>query len=358
MPPSNEYKFNINTKSRAYFFLKQFRFNTDAHPIRTSRKELKYRIKTLVTQQEELMIEGLTNTLQCDKREALRIAFYEVCRRAPSKPRQIKIYIPYASRSSTLQGHTSRDRELVVSLTKSEKDTLLSLANDFDLSEKEVFRLAFIWLQKSIKSGAIKNIHKCKLIAQDKLARQWSRENKGKEPNPNTKNLRGEIEAWAEIYEMEGEIRDVLPMNPYVEDLFTKDWIPKEELFDEALTLGEDIRRLDAQERRIFSTMYLWEVSREEAELMVNDAYEEYNRYMKMSKRELVQEHKKALEEQKKSQEAMEEFELKQREEKLERAKDTDYDLERQEYKDKETQRIKDLVIDFYRKDKQTNELP
>ncbi len=182
-----EYKFNFNSKSQTWFLIKQNRFDTTMHPIITSRKIFKVHNETLVSHQEKQELEGLVNTLQCDERGAIRIAVYEAARRGSERTRGT---IEKASRSLTIAGHTKREKELKVSLPCSEKEKIMELATKLDLSEKEVFRLAFIWLANGVKSGAIKNIRNCKLISQDKLAQKWSRENIVKAPNPTVQKLK------------------------------------------------------------------------------------------------------------------------------------------------------------------------
>ncbi len=82
-----EYKFNFNSKSQTWFLIKQNRFVTTMHPIITSSETLKCRIKTLVSYQEKQALEGLINTLQCDEREAIRIALYEAARSGSERTR-------------------------------------------------------------------------------------------------------------------------------------------------------------------------------------------------------------------------------------------------------------------------------
>ncbi len=77
----------------------------------------------------------------------------------------------------------------------------MELATELKLSEKEVILLAFIWLANGVKIGAIKNIRNCKLISQDKLAKKWSRENRGKPTNPSVKKLKEDISLTQELYE-------------------------------------------------------------------------------------------------------------------------------------------------------------
>ena len=78
MKPS---RFNNYTKSKDLFPIKQYRFNTTKHPIIQSRKELKQRVKIILSVQENQQLTGLVDSLQFNQRDAIRIAFYELIRR-------------------------------------------------------------------------------------------------------------------------------------------------------------------------------------------------------------------------------------------------------------------------------------
>ena len=180
-------KYNLHTKSKDFFPIRQYRFDSSNHPIIKSRKECRFRIKTILSKQEEQMLDGLTNTLQCNRKDALRITFYEAARRGS---KLVQPYSIYAKRDSTARGHTSRSIKLTAALPGSEKEALLKLASELDLSEKEIFRLSIIWLESSIRNGSIYRIHKCRLISNDDLGRKWSRENRGKPKNPRVAALK------------------------------------------------------------------------------------------------------------------------------------------------------------------------
>ena len=77
MTPPKYNKFNTG-KTKDYFPLKRWRFNTEKHPVIVSKdKCASSTAKTLFSTQELQMLVGLTNTLQCNQREAVRIALYE-----------------------------------------------------------------------------------------------------------------------------------------------------------------------------------------------------------------------------------------------------------------------------------------
>ena len=87
-------------------------------------------------------------------------------------------------RDSKERGHASLCSTLTVGLLNVEKQALLELGKELDLSEKEIVRLAIIWLAYGIKYEAITRIYKCQRLVFDKITEQWSRENQGKPPNP------------------------------------------------------------------------------------------------------------------------------------------------------------------------------
>ena len=294
MSPLNENKYNHHSKSKEWFSIKQNRFDTTNHPIITSRRELKFRMKTILSQQEEQMLNGLTNTLQCDKREAIRIAFYEAARRGKD---WVGCFLPFASRTSKHKAHVGRSRELTVALTKTEKNKILALGNELDLSEKEVFRIAIIWLQMEIRNGHLRNIKNCKLISQDKLAREWSRKNQGKPPSQKTAKLKAEINAYQELFDMElFPIEECLPTNSYANNFFSYPHIYgelKNVIKFEMLKNGKNIEDLNAKEKRLFGLMSLYDIDKDLAQSIADDDYEEYKEYQDMSKREVVDFHNK-----------------------------------------------------------------
>ena len=75
-------KFNTGV-IKGYFPLKRWRFNTEQHPVIKSKDRCaSSTAKTLFSTQEQQILVGLTNTLQCNEREAVRIALYEASRSA------------------------------------------------------------------------------------------------------------------------------------------------------------------------------------------------------------------------------------------------------------------------------------
>ena len=162
------------------------------------------------------MAGSLPNILQCPEREAIRIALYELLN--SSDDDLIQESAAASSAITKQKGHTSRDRSFSVSLPPQEKADALELADHLGLTDKELLRLAVIYLAKGIRTGQIKRLAKSPKIGQDKLAREWSRQHQGKPPSEQTKALKqaakdaydeaallGE-EADAAAYERRGQI--------------------------------------------------------------------------------------------------------------------------------------------------------
>tara|TARA_B100001964_G_scaffold238821_1_gene305018 strand:- start:1881 stop:2216 length:336 start_codon:yes stop_codon:yes gene_type:complete len=80
MGQSKQNKFNTTSKSKTFFPIKQHRFDSSKHPIIQSTQKCAARMTTMLSAQEDQMLEGLINSLQCDQREAIRIALHEASR--------------------------------------------------------------------------------------------------------------------------------------------------------------------------------------------------------------------------------------------------------------------------------------
>ena len=135
------------------------------------------------SQQEELMVKGLSNRLQCEAREAIRIAVYEACKVDTEK---LKPLLVFASATTKKQGHTSRDRKGSVALPKQEKEDFNKLIKILSITENVGLRLCVIWLEKGINNESITKITNCKLIAPLKIRQQWAKDNPEKASQPST----------------------------------------------------------------------------------------------------------------------------------------------------------------------------
>ncbi len=133
------------------------------------------------------MLEGLTNTLQCEEREAIRIALYEASR---SSSKAYEVAISYSKSDTKERGHTARSSKGRWNLPKLEKDEIAKAAKSLSISDKVFLRLAIIWLAKGIKHESIIRLTKSPRIPKDEVAMQWSRDNRDKPPSEAVKKLK------------------------------------------------------------------------------------------------------------------------------------------------------------------------
>ena len=175
----------------------------------------------------------------------------------------------------------------------------MELAKELELSEKEVIRLAFIWLANGVKSGAIKNIRNCKLISQDKLAQKWSRENRGKAPNQTVQKLKEDINLTQELYEFGVvDLAEIFPGNfharHYGEYISQEVWSKgNEEAEKYEKVLSDEGRR----GKMIIAYIWFYDgISRAKAEQLEKEDYMEYQAFTRLSKKDTLELFKKARE--------------------------------------------------------------
>ena len=185
-------KFNTG-KTKDYFPLKRWRLNTEKHPVIVSKdKCASSTAKTLFSTQELQMLVGLTNTLQCNQREAVCIALYEA---SISLHKAYNSAFRYACSESTEKAHQGRSSRVQWKLPKKERDRATQAAKELKITDNEFLRLSIIWLQSSIRDGSTVEITNCKLIPFDTEAKKWSRENpdseaQGRSPHPGVAKLK------------------------------------------------------------------------------------------------------------------------------------------------------------------------
>ena len=281
-------RFNYHTKSKEFFPIKQYRFNTTKHPIIQSRKELKHRVKTILSVQENQQLTGLVNSLQCNQRDAIRIAFYEALRRGTES---LQTVFKYATRDSKERGHTARSHRLLISLPNSEKQALLEIGKELDLSEMEVVRLAIIWLAYGIKHETITRIHKCQRIAIDTLADEWSKKNRGKPPNPQVKKLKEGRDEQKEIKILLNEGVTATTANSSLDDMWGMMMYGDEEERYEgyANKIGKTLNNLNGWERQILGIMLFYSFNYKQAVDIYYQDKEEANKIITMSRSEFLQ---------------------------------------------------------------------
>ena len=184
---TNKNKFNTSKKTKEWFPFAKYLFITDNHPIRQSQDKCSSSIEAIFSQQELEQINGITNSLQCDTREAIRIALFEVIKEAHAAYE--KTY-EKAKSGSAYKGHEGRKTKKRLTLPLSEKQNALDTAAQLNISIKEFLRLAVIWLADGIKEEAITSLTKSRRIGKDTIAYQWSRENRNKPASESVKNLK------------------------------------------------------------------------------------------------------------------------------------------------------------------------
>ena len=154
-------KFNTG-KTKDYFPLLRWRFNTVNHPvIQSAEKCASSTARAKFSMQELQMLVGLTNTLQCNEREAVRIALYEA---AKSADKAHQTAFTCAASQSTEKGHQGRSSLKQWKLPKAEKQIAVEAAKELGISDSEFIRLAVIWLQRGIRNGTVDALTNSKLI--------------------------------------------------------------------------------------------------------------------------------------------------------------------------------------------------
>ena len=169
-------KFNHGSfgNTHAYFPIKQHRYDTRLHPVHLSDEKCSAKIQLVLSHQESQMVEGLTNILGTKEREAVRIACHEA---ATSVHKDAGNYLPYGSSSSRKRGHTGRNTKLALKLPNEEKKLIIEAAQELGCTEKELVRTAIIWLAKKIRDQDYNEITDSHRIGQDKLAKEWRKDN-------------------------------------------------------------------------------------------------------------------------------------------------------------------------------------
>ena len=96
----------------------------------TSQEKCAFKVKTILTQQEKQILEGITRTLQTSKRDAVRIAIYELGKEVF----KAENFLQYANKETKERGHTSRSVECSCRVIKTEKESAQEIAKTFEIS--------------------------------------------------------------------------------------------------------------------------------------------------------------------------------------------------------------------------------
>jgi len=213
MKPSNHSKFNKPHGKTKNFPIKQFRFDVSQHPVINSNSKCSFKIRTILSQQEELMLIALGNMFNVPIRETMRIALSEVARIHPTK---IKTTLPLIQAESTHRAHTARERKLQLRITKEDKEKLKNLEKHYGLTEQAALRLAIVYIEKHIRSGTLTDLENSKQLSQGEVADAYFKSNPkssgklDKLKDSRDKAKEEKIERDEERYRQRGEMIDHL----------------------------------------------------------------------------------------------------------------------------------------------------
>ena len=191
-------------KTSGFFPFNQWRFITDNHPVITSKENAPAKQLRRYSALELQMLDGFANMFQCDEREAIRIALYEASRSASEA---YELAFRFADTKATDKAHQGRSSKKQWNLPKSEKDKASEAAKEIGITDAEFIRLAIIWLRNGIRSDSIKKFANSKRIAQDDVARQWSRNNQGKPPNEQVASFKKALMEAQALFDYMDEIK-------------------------------------------------------------------------------------------------------------------------------------------------------
>lgn len=287
---NNANKFNRSitasgaTPPLGYFPIKQFRFKTEQHPVLLDQDRCSHSIEVNWSQQELLMISGLTNCFQCDEREAIRIALYEGQR---IDAQELMRHSSAAKAGSTEKGHEGRNTSKRIQLTRSEKENLIQSASTYKIKQTELLRLIVIAIARGIRAGSITRLTNSAQISQIELFREWSSSHKVTESK--LKALKAAAsKAWSEAqeraytqYEQEKERNRLRKLyrssNPGIGDEGL-DLQIDQELYDHLEGFVQRYiseQKLNEHEEKIFRLIIDFNLTREEAETVQKEIDED-----------------------------------------------------------------------------------
>ena len=292
--PNN--KFNSNTKTKAWFPFPKYLFKTENHPVRQSTLKCSSSFEAALSIQETQMIDGMTASLQCNEREAIRIALYEATKRASEA---YEGYFECARWDTQKRGHTARFRKGKWSLPKIEQAEASLAAKHLKISDKEFVRLALIWLARGIKAESIIRLTNTPRIPKDDVAMNWSRENRGKPASESVKKLK---DARDEAKELSDYLFEQKEAKAQGEKSF-REGLPKEvlrQLDNEQLerkidgesweqSIRDDYQEISDYEFLVRCKMREFQCDYKLAELFAEDERQEHELFMQMTTKEQIQ---------------------------------------------------------------------
>ena len=205
MPTPRYNKYNPG-KTKGFHPINKWRCDTSNHPVITSSaKCASITPKTKFSQQELALLTGLSNTLNYNEQDAVRIALYEASR---SARKAHETAFKYASWKSTEKGHQGRSWEGRWRLPKEEQIATTTAAQSLGIKDSEFVRLSIIWLHYGIRRNEITSIENCRIVSGDDSARQWSRDNQGKPLSEKTAALKQALQEAQTLFDYLAEIKD------------------------------------------------------------------------------------------------------------------------------------------------------
>ena len=150
------------------------------------------------------MLVGLSNTLQCDEQNAVRIALYEAPRSAEKAHEKAYRYTSYKSSD---KGHQGRSLAGRWKLPKEEQLAAVNAAKELGITGPEFIRMSIIWLHLGIRRDEITSIKNCKIVSNDITSHQWSRDNQGKPPSKQTAALKQALQETQMLFDYFDEIK-------------------------------------------------------------------------------------------------------------------------------------------------------
>jgi hypothetical protein len=272
------------TPPLGYFPIKQFRFKTEKHPVITGTDRCSSSVEAKWSQQELLMIAGLTNILQCKEREAIRIAIFEGLNGGSE---QLLAHIDAAKAGSTHKGHEGRTTSKRIRMTKKEKENFSLACKSHGIRDTELIRLVVIRLAKGIRDGSIARLTNSALISQMELFREWSSSHKVTESK--LKALKSAAaKAWNEANDLANEQwehnqdqkqqrRIYRSTHPGIEDetLDALILIEHEDHLEKIIQRYVQEQKLNKSEEKVFRWMFQFDLTEEEAIQIVEDQEKE-----------------------------------------------------------------------------------
>ena len=142
----NRFNKTINPRGNepplSWWKFKKNRYITSNHPSITTKEKCAFKVDTILSPQEKQILEAITRTLQTSKRDAVRIAIYELGKDVF----KAENFLKYADKKTKEKGHTSRSFKIPIRVIKAEKEIAQNISKQFEISEKEAIRLCIIWL--------------------------------------------------------------------------------------------------------------------------------------------------------------------------------------------------------------------